>query len=296
MSNNVILVTGATGQQGGAVARHLLKEGWEVRALVRDPNKDQAQALLNQGAELVQGDLNDRASLDAALRGAYGAFSVQNYWLPDVGYDGEIAQGNRLADAAKDADVQHFVYSSVCAAHRGKGQKHFESKLVIERHLEELGLPHTIVRPVAFMDNIEWSRAKISNGVLPGWGVHQDKRTQLIAVDDIGAMVAIVFSNRLEYLGQTLEIAGDKLTEAEQAKILSNVIGRPVSVAQTEKGEEDEEQIAALRFFNSEAYTSDIAAVRRIHPGLRTLEQHLRETGWENLPVLAMPGGGSSTG
>ncbi|MCH8876743.1 MAG: SDR family NAD(P)-dependent oxidoreductase [Chloroflexi bacterium] len=83
-NNKVILITGATGQQGGAAAQYLFKDGWAVRALVRDPNKDKAQELAKQGVEFVQGDLYDRASLDDALRGAYGAFSVQNYWLPDV--------------------------------------------------------------------------------------------------------------------------------------------------------------------------------------------------------------------
>ena len=171
-----VLVIGATGKQGGAVARHLLKDGWEVRALVRDPNKDEARALLEQGAELVQGDLYDRASLDTALEGAYGAFGVTNYWLPDVGYEGEIKQGKLLADAAKGADIQHFLYTSVGAAHRGMGQKHFESKWIVERYLEGMDLPHTIVRPVAFMDNLEWKLAGISNGVLQSWGVRQDRR------------------------------------------------------------------------------------------------------------------------
>ena len=145
-----VLVIGATGQQGGAVARNLLRDGWEVRALVRNPNKEEAQALRKQGAQLVQGDLYDRSSLAAALKGAYGVFSVQNFWLLDVGYEGEIKQGKLLADLAKEADIQHFVYSSVGAAHRGMGQKHFESKWIVERYLKELGwstllfaLPHS---------------------------------------------------------------------------------------------------------------------------------------------------------
>ena len=294
-----ILVVGATGQQGGAVATHLLKDGWDVRALVRDPNKEQAQALLSQGVQLVQGDLYDRASLERAVDGVYGVFSVQNYWLPDVGYDGEIKQGRLLADAAKGADVEHFVYSSVGAAHRGMGQRHFESKWNIERYLEELGLPHTIVRPVAFMDNLEWARAGISNGSFSSWGVREDKRTQLIAVDDIGAIVAVVFSDRPRFLGRTLEIAGDELTELEQAEALTKVIGRPVKLEpqqQPEGGAVDEEQLSGARFFNGEGYSADIAAVRKIHPGLQTLEQYLRKAGWEDLPVLPMPEGGGSWG
>jgi len=299
MNNKVILVTGATGKQGGAVARHLLNDGWKVRALTRDPGKENAQELRKQGAELVQGDLYHRDSLDDALKGVYGAFSVQNYWLPDVGYEGEIKQGKLLADAAKEAGVQHFVYSSVGAAHRGMGQKHFESKWIIERYLEAIDLPYTIVRPVAFMDNVEWNRAEISNGAFSSWGIRSDKKVQLIAVDDIGAIVAIVFSNRRDYLGRTLEIAGDELTEQEQVETLTKVIGRPVKLVQPQMPEgftPEEEQVASQRFFNGEAYTADIDAVRKIHPGLQSFEQYLRLNNWENLPVLPMPEEGNPWG
>ena len=281
------------------MARHLLRDGWVVRALVRDPNKDEARALLEQGVELVQGDLYDRASLDAAFRGAYGVFSVTNYWLPDVGYEGEIKQGKLLADAAKGADIQHFVYSSVGAAHRGMGQKHFDSKWIVEQYLKELGLPRTIVRPVAFMDNIEWARSGISNGLFQSWGAREDKRTQLIAVDDIGAIVAVVFSDLPRFLGRTLEIAGDELSELEQAEALTKVIGRPVKLEPQqlpEGGAVDEELLAGARFFNGEGYSADIAAVRKINPGLRTLEQYLRENGWKDLPVLPMPEEGNAWG
>lgn len=299
MKNKIILVIGATGQQGGAAARHLLNAGWNVRALVRDPEKDAAQALEKQGAELVQGDLNDRETLAAALETVYGVFSFTNFWLPDVGYEGEIKQGKLLADTAKEAGVQHFVYSSVGAAHRGMGQKHFESKWIVEQYIEELGLPHTILRPVAFMENLEWKRARISNGELESWGIRKDKSSQLIAADDIGAIAAIVFSDPDQYMGRTLEIAGEELTEAEQAETFSKVIGRPVKLepARTTDGyEPDEEQIAAIRFFDGEAYTADIAAVRKMHPGLRTLEQYLRQSGWEDLPVLPMPEGDNPWG
>ncbi len=295
MSDNdkIILVVGATGQQGGAVARHLLQSGWKIRALVRDPKKDTAQALAEQGAELVEGDLYDTVSLDNALKGMYGVFSVQNFWLPDVGFDGEIKQGKLIADAAQKAGVQHFVYSSVGEAHRGMGQKHFESKWIIEQYIKELDLSHTILRPAAFMDNLNWQRADISNGTYRGFGVAADKKTQTIAVEDIGAIAAIVFSEHQKYLGTTLEIAGDELTEMETAETLTNVIGRPVTLGQPQKFDDDyvpaEEQKAMYNFFNGEGYTADIATIREIHPNLHTFEQYLRVTGWENLPVLPMP-------
>src|SRR5512133_3180903 len=103
MNNKLIAVTGATGQQGGAVVRKLLADGWQVRALTRDINKPAAQELKSLGAELVAGDMDNRADLDAAFNGVYGVFSVQNFWLPNVGFDGEVRQGKLVADAAKAA-------------------------------------------------------------------------------------------------------------------------------------------------------------------------------------------------
>lgn len=132
-SNQTILVIGATGNQGGAVAQHLLQHGnFTVRAFVRDPNKLAVQALKQAGAELVAGDLNDRASLDRALQGASGVFSVQTF---QDGSDTEIHQGKTVLDAASSAGSQHFVYSSVGSAERNTGIPHFDSKLQIEEYI-----------------------------------------------------------------------------------------------------------------------------------------------------------------
>jgi uncharacterized protein YbjT (DUF2867 family) len=112
----LILVCGATGSQGGAVARSLLDRGFRVRALTREPQKPEAQALAEQGAEVVQGDMEDRSAMDQVLvEGIYGVFSVQNFW--EAGYDREVEQGKTVADVAKAAGVEHFVYSSVGSAH-----------------------------------------------------------------------------------------------------------------------------------------------------------------------------------
>src|SRR5687767_5168645 len=102
-AGKIMAVTGSTGQQGNAVARHLLRDGWAVRALTRDANKDAAKALADQGAEIVVADNEDRASLDTAFAGTYGVFSVQNFWLTNVGAEGEVRQGKLIADAAKAA-------------------------------------------------------------------------------------------------------------------------------------------------------------------------------------------------
>jgi uncharacterized protein YbjT (DUF2867 family) len=290
--SKIIAVTGATGQQGGAVARHLLARGWKVRALTRDPNKPAAQALAAAGAELAPGDMDRRAELDEAFKGAYGVFSVQNYWLPNVGAEGEVRQGKLVADAAKSAGVRHFIYSSVGAAHRGMGQAHFSTKWEIEQYVQSLGIPYTIFRPVAFMDNYNWQRAGITNGIFTGWGLRPGKSLQLIAAEDIGAFVALAFENPATYQGQTIELAGDELTESQIADTLAKVIGRPVKIqprAMPEGAEPTAEQIAMFQFFNGEGYDADIAALRRIYPNLLDFEQFLRKNGWENAEPMPMP-------
>jgi uncharacterized protein YbjT (DUF2867 family) len=292
MKDKIIAVTGATGQQGGAVTRKLLAEGWKVRALTRDVNKPAAQELKGLGAELVTGDMDNRAELDAAFQGAYGVFSVQNFWLPNVGYEGEINQGKSVADAAETAGVQHLVYSSVGAAHRGLGQKHFESKWIVEQHIQSIGVPYTIFRPAFFMENYNWSRAQILNGTLTSIGLQPEKGLQSIAVEDIAIFVALAFANPEQYTGKTIELSGDELTESQIADTFTKVIGRPVKLTMP-SGENsrvsDEEMTAMFNFFNGEAYNADIAALRKLHPELLTLEQYLRKNGWENAEPIPMP-------
>jgi len=292
MNNKIIAVTGATGQQGGAVSRKLLAEGWKVRALTRDVNKPAAKELASMGAELVPGDMDNRAELDAAFKGAYGVFNVQNFWLPNVGFEGEIKQGKNVADAAKAAGVEHLVFSSVGAAQRGMGQKHFESKWIVEQYIHSLNIPHTILRPAAFFENFNWERAFILNGTFNAIGLRPEKERQLIAVEDIAAFVALAFADREQYLGRTIELAGDALTESQIAATFAKVIGRPVTLSLPSGGpgrRSEEEMIAMFNFFNGEAYGADIPALRNLHPGLLTLEQYLRRNGWENAEPIPIP-------
>ena len=294
MNDKVIAVTGATGQQGGAVARKLLAEGWKVRALTRDVDKPAAEELASLGAEIVPGDMEDRAELEAAFKDAYGVFSVQNFWLPNVGFEGEIRQGKNVADAANAAGVQHLVFSSVGAAHRGMGQMHFESKWEIEQYIHTLDIPYTILRPAFFMDNYNWSRAQILNGTFTGMGLRSEKGVQSVAVEDIAVFVALAFEHREEYLGKTIELAGDELTEAQIADTFTKVIGRPIKLAQpTGEGggrrRSEEEMEAMYNFFNGEGYRADIPGLRKLYPGLLTLEQYLRKNGWENAEPIPIP-------
>jgi uncharacterized protein YbjT (DUF2867 family) len=292
MDDKIIAVTGATGLQGGKVAMRLLAQGWKVRALTRDVNKPAAKELEAAGAEILPGNMDKSAELDAAFKGAYGVFSVQNYWLPTVGYNSEIVQGKTVADAARAAGVQHLVYSSVGAAHRGMGQKHFASKWTIEQHIHKLGVPYTILRPVAFMENYNWARPYILNGTFQGRGLPAGKTTQLVATDDIGVFAELAFAQPEQFLGKTIELAGDELTEAQIVQVFTKVIGRPVKLAGGQRprmAATDEEQQAMSDFYNGTGYDADIPALRKIYPGLQTLEQFLRRNGWENAQPEPIP-------
>ena len=179
-TNKTVLVTGATGRQGGAVIRHMLRNEWKLRALTRSPNASAAQELTRQGVEVVQGDLEDPASLERAARGVYGVYSVQDFW--SVGVKREVQQGKNVADAAKKSGVEHFVYSSAGGAERNSGIDHFESKWEVENYIRRLGLPATMIRPVAFMENYYIDQVEIgilkrqADGSYPGGQTVPDDR------------------------------------------------------------------------------------------------------------------------
>ena len=283
--DKTILVTGATGRQGGAVIRHLLPKGWKLRALTRNRANHAAQELARQGIELVQGDLEDPASLPAALKGAYGVYSVQDFWA--VGAKREIAQGKNLAEAAKKAGVQHFVYSSVGGAERKTGIPHWESKWEVEKHIRSLGLPATFIRPVAFMESYYIDQVEI--GILKGKfadPIRADKPYQTIATDDIGAFVALAFERPQEFIGKELEIAGSELTNAEAAKVFSRVLGKAVKFQKLPmllvKLVLGKEFYVMFRWFNESGFKADIPGLRQAYPEvhLHTLEEWLREEGW----------------
>ncbi|HZC00760.1 MAG TPA: NmrA/HSCARG family protein [Gammaproteobacteria bacterium] len=284
----LILVTGATGKQGGAVARSLLDRGFRVRGLTRDPQKPDAQALDEQGAEVVQGDMEERSALERALEGAYGVFSVQNFW--ETGYDREVQQGNAVADAAKAAGVEHFVYSSVGSAHRQTGIPHFESKWEIEEHVRQIGLPYTILRPTFFMQNWEWTREMILGGTV-AQPFDPDKPFQQVAVEDVGAFAAIAFENPDRWIGREVDLAGDEQSMTEIAKTFGRVIGRDVSYYQVpwDQFEEQmgEEATLNFRWINDVGYEADIAALRQEYHELTTFERYLRSHGWEGAKVPA---------
>ena len=224
-SARVILVAGATGTQGGAVARELVSRGYTVRGLTRNLDSDASKALSVLGVHMVRGNFDDAGSLDAALEGAYGAFSVQQY--RGVGVDGEIRQSQAFVDAAKRAGVEHFVYTSVLYARLGTGVPQFESKREIEDYVRALGIPYSIVRPPSFMANLEANWESATRGVyrtaFPGALFRHH-----IAPRDIGRIVAEAFDDPDGWIGRELDIAGHFTSYAGIAAAMSRQIGRPV--------------------------------------------------------------------
>ena len=286
MKDQTILVTGATGHQGGAIARELLQRGhFDVRAFVRDAHKPAAVELQHAGAEFLEGDFDDRASLDRALKGMHGVFSVQGL---EGGLDAEIRHGKAIADAAKSAGVQHFVYSSVGSAERNTGIPHFDSKFEIEEHIRGLGLPHTIMRPVFFFFNYDALRPQIEKGILPQ-PLKPDTQLQQLCEDDYGRIVADVFERREQFLGAALEVASVTMTMPEAARTLSRVMERNVKYEQI-PFEAFEKQAGAevttmFRWFETDGYRADLPALEREFGPLTDFKSHLRAHGWS--PVAA---------
>ncbi|MBB3020785.1 uncharacterized protein YbjT (DUF2867 family) [Microvirga lupini] len=260
---DTILVTGATGNQGGAVARELLASGHKVRAMTRSPEGTAARALAAQGTEIVQGNLDDAASLEQALAGAWGIFAVQNTW--EAGVEREEEQGKRLADLARRQGVQHYVYSSVGSAHRSTGIPHFDNKWRVEEVVRSLGFPsYVILRPVFFMENwlSPWFKPGIDQSKLMV-GLKPDTVLQMIAVEDIGRYGRLAFERHQELNGQAIDIAGDELTMPQTAVVLSEVTGRtitfePVPLEQVRQFSED--FALMLEWFDAVGYNADIAA------------------------------------
>jgi uncharacterized protein YbjT (DUF2867 family) len=280
-SNQIILVTGATGNQGGAVARHLLQRGkFTVCALVRDPNKPAAQALEQAGVELVPGDLSDRASLDLALQGVYGVFSVQSF---NDGLDAEISQGKALADAAKAADIKHFVYSSVGSAERKTGIPHFDSKFQVEEHVRASSLPYTILRPVFFFYNYGMMRSMVEQGTLLQ-PLSPTKKLQQLSEEDYGEMVAEVFERPADFLNREIEVASVEMTMPEIAAAFGHVLGKNIEYQQIPfeafEQQAGEEMTIMYRWFEDVGYGADLAALKREFPAPTDFERYLRDHGW----------------
>jgi uncharacterized protein YbjT (DUF2867 family) len=276
-SPSTILVTGATGHQGGALARLLLANGQRVRALTRRVDSPAATDLRGRGAELAVGDFDDRGSLERAMHGVDAVYLMATPFA--AGIEAEIRQGTTAADVAMASGVRHLVYSSVSDADRHTGIPHFDSKSVIEQHIQSLGIPYTVVAPAYFMENLDLRGASAGRLAMP---VPAARPLQQTAVADIAGFVALVLARRAPFLGQRINIASDELTGSEMAETLTRIAGRAVQYVEMPLDRvmaQSEDRGLMLEGFDRVGYSAVITALRRDYPevGWHTFEAWARQ-------------------
>ncbi|MFQ6226767.1 NmrA family NAD(P)-binding protein [Nocardia sp. NPDC002869] len=287
-SDSPILVTGATGRQGGATARRLLAAGRPVHALVRDTEAPAALALTAAGARLVRGDFDDLSGLARALEGVAGVFGIPPVALGPSGVDTELeaARGRALIDAAVAAGVEQVVFSTVASTSTSAPWPGGAGKRAIEEYLLDRVAVPTVLRPVRFMTNYLGVAVAGIDGI--SRGVHRHlfpphEPMQIIAVEDIAEFALLAFTDPARFAGRTLELAGDQPTPVAAAAAISEATGIAVRYEQLTDDEAAAlgTEIAAVRtgWRDGHRWHADIEALRVIHPGLRTFGDWLAESG-----------------
>jgi uncharacterized protein YbjT (DUF2867 family) len=293
-SERTILVTGATGAQGGATARALIKDGFRVRILARTPEAEGAQAFAALGAEIAKGDMLAPTTLVAAARGAYGVFSVQ---LPSRdASDSERRQGYAVVEAARQCGVRHLVHTSVCEAGKHESfprwesgywyQKYWTDKWDIEEAVRNAGLPlWTVLKPAFMMDNYAQPKArsmfphlqqgKIITALLPETGL------QLTCADDVGAFACAAFADPSRYDRQNIDLGTESPTQAEVAATLSRVLGKHVVAQSVSPADAITAGVGAgwvrtQEWINEVGYRADIEALKAWGIPLTTFETWIR--------------------
>ncbi len=283
-----ILVTGATGQQGGALARLLLQKKHEVYALIRSTKSEspKAQNLRNLGAKLVEGDLDKPDSLEQATNGIDSVF-LMGTWV-EVGTEGEIRRGKMMVDIAKEKKIEHIVYSSVVNADKNTDIPHFESKYKVEQHIKNSGIPYTIIGPTFFMDNLlSYSLAGLQQGqvALP---LSPSRILQQSAVENIAEFSALALERRNSFIGKRIDIASDEITGEQAAKVLSNELGHKIRYEQVpmEQIRQASEDLAVMfEWFERIGTGVDVAALHKQYPEVNWLsfKDWVKSQNWGDL-------------
>ena len=283
-----ILVTGATGQQGGALARLLLQKKHEVYALIRSTKSEspKAQNLRNQGAKLVEGDLDKPDSLEQVMNGIDSVFLMGTFI--EGGTESETRRGKMMVDIAKEKKIEHIVYSSVVNADKNTGIPHFESKYKVEQHIKNSGIPYTIIGPTFFMDNLlSYSLAGLQQGqvALP---LSPSRILQQIAVENIAEFSALALERRNSFIGKRIDIASDEITGEQAAKVLSNELGRKIRYEQVpmEQIRQASEDLAVMyEWFERIGTGVDVAALHKQYPEVNwlTFKDWVKSQNWGDL-------------
>ena len=262
----VVVVTGATGNQGGAVVKSLLARGHEVRAITRNLDSAKAKALAGAGVTLVRASLEDTAALIKALRGASSLFAMTTPF--GGGTQAETRQGISAADAAKAAGV-HLVFTSVGSANRQTGVPHFDSKYEVEKHIAGIGVRATVLAPVYFMDNLYFGKEQLAKGIYAA-PLAPTRRLAQVAVADIGAVAVRLLEDPGRFTGKRFDLAGDELTGSDVVAILSRLTGRPFTYFQVPldviRQRMGEDGAKMYEWFERVGFTVDRAALRREFP------------------------------
>lgn len=266
-----VLVTGGTGQQGGGLARSLLRRGHHVRVLTRKPEGPAAAELKKLGAELALGDLGDRTAVEKAARGTDVAFLVATPY--EQGPEAEIRFGKTALDGLRAASVPYVVYSSVSDADRKTAIPHFESKAEIEHHLKGIGIDHTIIAPVFFSDNLfaPWVTPGFAQGVF-ATGVIADRKLQVISLPEIADFLTLAVENPSTFRGKRINIASDEPTPTEIARVLSDVSGRELTyhaIPLDEVRKQSADFARMYEWFNDVGYSVDIPKLKHDYPAVR---------------------------
>lgn len=280
-----VLVTGATGKQGGGVARRLLERGHSVRALTRKPDSPASKSLEKAGAKIVTGNLTDAASLARGLEGATALFAMGTPF--EAGPKTEIEQGVVAADAAKAAGV-HLLYTSVASADKATGIPHFESKFEVERHIRSIGARATIIAPSYFMENAFFSRDQLAKGVY-ATPLAADRKLAQIAVADIANVAVQILENADRHVGKRWDLAGEELSGNQAVEILSRVSGKkfsyfqvPMEMIRKAMGEDGAKM---YEWFERVGYQIDTSALHREFPetGWHTFESWAKAQDWKSI-------------
>ena len=286
-----VLVTGATGKQGGHLVRELLARGHAVRAFTRKPESPAATTLARRGVTVVRGNFEDQSSLESAARGVDAVFAMATPF--ESGEQAEVREGINIVRAAASADVSHLVYSSVAGADRATGIPHFDSKFEVETEIRRSGVPFTIVAPVFFMEN--FLAGALATGIAQGaiaMALPATRRLQQIAIADIAQFTALVIERRDSFLGKRIDVASDELTVAASAATISEISGRPIEytalpIETVRQWNEDFARM--LEWFDHVGYDADIVGLRELYPEVEwhRFSTWAREQDWSAVGVPA---------
>jgi len=263
-----VLVTGATGKQGGHLVRELLARGHAIRALTRKPDSPAAAALAQRGVTIVTGNFEDQNSLERAARGVDTVFAMSTPF--ESGAQTETREGINIVRAASTAGVTHLVYTSVAGADRASGIPHFDSKFEVEKEIRRAGVPFTIVAPVFFMENFlaDWMLAGITKGSI-ALALPATRRVQQIAVADIAQFTALAIERRDGFLGKRIDIASDELTVPTAAAAISEASGRRVeyTALPIDAVRQQNDDLARMfEWFDRVGYDADVVGLRGLYP------------------------------